>query len=109
MMRLPPTQRRFRMSLTKPVCDVFRIWCRTTPTQPVPNYPDRRARGGKTNGRDSAPGTIRGDFGTSRQMNLVHASDGSEAAVREMKLYFDDAEICAYEPTLAKWLQAADE
>src|SRR6187399_3181372 len=29
---------------------------------------------GKTNGRDSAPGTIRGDFGLSRQMNLIHGS-----------------------------------
>ncbi|MFV1964607.1 MAG: nucleoside-diphosphate kinase [Pirellulaceae bacterium] len=64
---------------------------------------------GKTNGRDASPGTIRGDFGTSRQMNLVHASDGSDAAVREIELYFDDAEICAYEPTIGQWLQAVDE
>src|SRR4029079_8762792 len=30
---------------------------------------------GPTNGRQAAPGTIRGDFGLSRQMNLVHGSD----------------------------------
>lgn len=32
---------------------------------------------GPTNGRAAAPGTIRGDFGLSRQMNLVHGSDGA--------------------------------
>src|SRR6056297_3329586 len=31
---------------------------------------------GSTNGREAAPGTIRGDFGSSRQMNLIHGSDG---------------------------------
>ena len=31
---------------------------------------------GATSGRDAAAGTVRGDFGCSRQMNLVHASDG---------------------------------
>ena len=31
---------------------------------------------GATNGRNAAPGTIRGGFGMSRQMKLVHASDG---------------------------------
>ncbi|MFN9880417.1 MAG: nucleoside-diphosphate kinase, partial [Planctomycetota bacterium] len=38
---------------------------------------------GKTNGLQATPGTIRGDFSSSRQMNLVHASDGPEAATRE--------------------------
>jgi nucleoside-diphosphate kinase len=42
-------------------------------------------------------------------MNLVHASDGPEAAAREIGLYFQPAEICAYEPTLAPWLKASDE
>ena len=35
---------------------------------------------GSTNGREAAPGTIRGDFGVSRQMNLMHGSDSAEAA-----------------------------
>jgi nucleoside-diphosphate kinase len=51
---------------------------------------------GKTNSRDSAPGTIRGDYGISRQMNLIHGSDGPEAAARELKIYFQDSEICSY-------------
>ncbi len=45
---------------------------------------------GSTNGRESAPGTIRGDFGLSRQMNLVHGSDGPDAATRELAIYFPD-------------------
>jgi len=64
---------------------------------------------GATNGRNAAPGTVRGDYSASRQMNLVHASDGPEAAERELNLYFDPAEICPNEPTLTPWLKAADE
>ena len=64
---------------------------------------------GATNGLNAAAGTIRGDYSSSRQMNLVHASDGPEAAEREMQLYFDPAEICPYEPTLTPWLKAGDE
>jgi nucleoside-diphosphate kinase len=64
---------------------------------------------GATNGLKAAAGTIRGDFSSSRQMNLVHASDGPEAAKREMELYFKQDEICAQEPTLRPWLRAADE
>jgi nucleoside-diphosphate kinase len=64
---------------------------------------------GATNGLKAAAGTIRGDFSSSRQMNLVHASDGPEASAREIKLYFEDSEICGYEPTLTPWLKAGDE
>lgn len=64
---------------------------------------------GATSGLKAAAGTIRGDYSSSRQMNLVHASDGPEAAAREIGLYFKDAEICAYEPTLTPWLKAGDE
>ncbi len=64
---------------------------------------------GATSGLKAAAGTIRGDFSSSRQMNLVHASDGPEAATREMGLYFADDEIHTYEPTLTPWLRAGDE
>jgi len=64
---------------------------------------------GATSGLKAAPGTIRGDFSSSRQMNLVHGSDGPEAAAREIALYFRDDEICANEPTISKWLRASDE
>ena len=64
---------------------------------------------GATNGRNAAPGTVRGDYSSSRHMNLVHASDGEESAAREINLYFDENEICPYTPTLTPWLKAADE
>jgi len=64
---------------------------------------------GATNGLKAASGTIRGDFSSSRQMNLVHASDGADAAAREIGLYFNENEVCSYQPTLTPWLKADDE
>ncbi len=64
---------------------------------------------GKTNGLQAAPGTIRGDFSSSRQMNLVHASDSPESARREIDLYFQSNEIHSYSPTLVPWFRAGDE
>jgi nucleoside-diphosphate kinase len=64
---------------------------------------------GATNGLKAAAGTIRGDFSSSRQMNLVHASDGPEAAQREIALYFKPNEIVSYQPTITPWMRAGDE
>lgn len=64
---------------------------------------------GATSGLKAAAGTIRGDFSSSRQMNLVHASDSPEAAAREIELYFTKDQLCAYEPTVTPWLRAGDE
>lgn len=64
---------------------------------------------GSTNGRESAPGTIRGDLGMSRQMNLIHGSDGPDAAEREIGIYFQPSEIIDYDLSLADWMAAADE
>ena len=64
---------------------------------------------GATSGLKAAAGTIRGDYSSSRQMNLVHGSDGPEAAAREIGLYFKENEICAGELTLKPWLRASDE
>ncbi|WP_146522810.1 nucleoside-diphosphate kinase [Stieleria varia] len=64
---------------------------------------------GATSGLKAAAGTIRGDFSSSRQMNLVHASDGPDAAQRELALYFDESEFCDYQPVLVPFLRAGDE
>ena len=64
---------------------------------------------GATNGLNAAPGTIRGDYSSSRQMNLVHASDGAEAATREIALYFSDDEICDFDSCMVDWCRAVDE
>jgi len=64
---------------------------------------------GATSGLKAAPGTIRGDHSSSRQMNLVHASDSPESAAREIAIYFRPDEIQEWDPTLACWLQTAGE
>ena len=43
---------------------------------------------GVTNPREAAPGTIRGDFAVELTENLVHGSDGTESAAREIALFF---------------------
>ena len=45
---------------------------------------------GATNPLESAPGSIRGDFGLEVQTNLVHGSDSPESAAREVALFFPD-------------------
>ena len=64
---------------------------------------------GATNGQDAAPGTIRGDFGCSKQMNLIHGSDGPEAAEKELGIYFGDGELFSYDSLTASVLKADDE
>lgn len=64
---------------------------------------------GATNGLQAAPGTIRGDLSSSRQMNLVHASDSPESAARELQLYFAAGEFCDHELLITPSLRAADE
>lgn len=68
-----------------------------------------RAMMGPTNGREAPLGTIRGDFGLSRQMNLMHGSDSPEAAAREIEVYFAAGELIESVPTLDPWVCADDE
>jgi nucleoside-diphosphate kinase len=48
---------------------------------------------GATFGSKAAPGTIRGDFGVSNSFNLIHGSDGPEAAAKELGLFFGAGEV----------------
>jgi nucleoside-diphosphate kinase len=48
-----------------------------------------RATIGATDPADAAPGSIRGDLALSMPDNLVHGSDSSESAQREIALWFD--------------------
>lgn len=45
---------------------------------------------GATDGRQAAPGTIRGDWSLSNRENLTHGSDSPESAKREIGLWFPD-------------------
>jgi nucleoside-diphosphate kinase len=49
-----------------------------------------RATMGATNPADAAPGSIRGDLALSMPDNLVHGSDSTESAAREIELWFPD-------------------
>jgi nucleoside-diphosphate kinase len=66
-----------------------------------------RAMVGPTDGLSAAAGTIRGDYSSSKQMNLVHASDSPESASREIGIFFREDEFCPYVPTIRPWLRAA--
>ena len=59
---------------------------------------------GKTNPRDAAPGTIRGDLGLEIGRNLIHGSDSLDSAAREVSLFFDPAELLSYERAIDKWV-----
>ena len=68
-----------------------------------------RKLAGTTDPTVAEPGTIRGDFGLSRQMNLVHGSDSPEAAAREIAIYFKPEELLTYSASLDPWTCAGDE
>ena len=65
---------------------------------------------GKTNARQAAPGTIRGDLGMSFSNNLVHGSDGPESAEQELGLFFAGAEeLVEWTPANLPWIYNVEE
>ncbi|MEM1167118.1 MAG: nucleoside-diphosphate kinase [Planctomycetota bacterium] len=63
-----------------------------------------RAMMGATFGSKADPGTIRGDFGVSNSFNLIHGSDGPDAATRELGLFFNDGEVLEYDRAINQWV-----
>ncbi|MFZ9936564.1 MAG: nucleoside-diphosphate kinase [Luteolibacter sp.] len=51
---------------------------------------------GPTDSKAAAPGTIRGDFGEDKMVNVCHASDSPEAAAAEIKRFFKDGEVFSF-------------
>lgn len=51
---------------------------------------------GETDPKKSLPGTIRGDLAVYTGKNVVHGSDSSASASREIDLFFSSDEICSY-------------
>ena len=49
---------------------------------------------GATDPSKADPGTIRADFATSIEENVVHGSDGPETARQEIGFFFSDDQIC---------------
>lgn len=64
---------------------------------------------GVTNGRNAAPGTLRGDFCMSSQTNIVHASDSVENAEIELARFFKPEEIFDYLPSNVKYYYGDNE
>lgn len=58
---------------------------------------------GKTFCTDAVAGTIRGDYGISRGLNLVHGSDSPESAERELGLFFQANELLEYSRAVDAW------
>jgi nucleoside-diphosphate kinase len=48
---------------------------------------------GATNPKDAAPGTIRADFASDIEHNIVHGSDSKESAAYEIPYFFSAVEI----------------
>lgn len=59
---------------------------------------------GATDGTQADPGTIRGDYGLSKSLNMVHASDSAESAERELKLWFTDGEVIDWQRSTQQWI-----
>jgi nucleoside-diphosphate kinase len=61
---------------------------------------------GPTKPADAAPGTIRGDYALDMGLNILHGSDGKEAAAREIALFFGASELVSYERATDRWIAA---
>ena len=59
---------------------------------------------GATKPLEAEPGTIRGDYGISGCLNIIHGSDAPETAKEEIALWFSDGELASWEPTMKGWL-----
>ena len=68
-----------------------------------------RAINGATRPHEAAPGTIRGDFALETAQNIVHASDGPEAASSELDLWFEPGELLDYERGIDRWVLAPND
>lgn len=61
---------------------------------------------GATNGRKAAPGTVRGDYCMSGQLNIIHTSDSPENAVIELNRFFSSEDYFEYKSPLQEVIYA---
>ncbi len=59
---------------------------------------------GATNPKESAPGTVRGDYAVTVGKNIIHGSDSPESAEREINLFFNQEELVSYEKQINNWV-----
>ena len=58
---------------------------------------------GATKPLEAEPGTIRGDLAINIGRNIIHGSDGSDTASFEINLWFNNEEICDWDPSDGIW------
>lgn len=75
----------------------------------VDAIPTIRKLVGTTLGRAAEAGSIRGDFGMSQQMNLIHASSSESDAKREIDIVFEKNEVFKYSTVLDVVIYAESE
>jgi nucleoside-diphosphate kinase len=63
-----------------------------------------RATIGSTKPVEATPGTIRGDFGMMVGRNLVHGSDSTESAAREIEIFFGADAGFSYAREIDRWI-----
>ncbi len=63
---------------------------------------------GATDPAKAAPGTLRGDFAMQIAANIVHGSDGPEAAEREIGLFFRPDELVGQPRPEEEWIYAGN-
>ncbi len=63
---------------------------------------------GATDPAKAAPGTLRGDFAMQIAANIVHGSDGPEAAEREIDLFFRPDELVGQPRPEEEWIYAGN-
>lgn len=71
--------------------------------------PTVHAMAGVTNGRNAAPGTIRGDYSMSVQENVVHTSDSAKTAEDEIARFFKPEELFNYKIATLRFLYSDEE
>lgn len=59
---------------------------------------------GATNPTNAAPGTIRADLGLETGRNLVHGSDSTESAAREIDLFFPEGGVLDTNRDVDRWV-----
>ncbi|ODG93677.1 MULTISPECIES: nucleoside-diphosphate kinase [Bacillaceae] len=59
---------------------------------------------GATNPKDSAPGTIRGEYAATVGKNIIHGSDSPASAEREIGIFFNQNELVEYSKLIKEWV-----
>lgn len=59
---------------------------------------------GTTNPIEADVGSIRGDFGLSTTLNLIHGADSKQSAIREIELFFSEDELFSHDLCDDAWI-----